>query len=77
MIDARMATIVRADRAPRHLPVPRDAEEYAFQLEGEEPEVQLFNNATEQKLKPNYSDFKHQKQAIRGVPLTDATPIGG
>jgi hypothetical protein len=56
-----LAIFVRAPSAIRHpIPEPRDALEEAFVIEGREPEVQLFNGASEQKLSPNYTDYENR-----------------
>jgi hypothetical protein len=34
-----------------------DRGEYEYQMDGLEPEVQLFGDASEEKLAPNYSDW--------------------
>lgn len=53
---------IRSALAPRHIAPPPGSEEYALQLDGMEPDVQLFGGAQEEKLAPNYSDWLRARE---------------
>lgn len=62
--------VVALSRLPTQASVPRylggvipfDAEDWEYRLEGRDPQVQLFNDAQEEKAKPNYSDYERWRE---------------
>ena len=56
-MERRAMNIVRVHSQPLIMEPPLDAEEYEYRLLGAEPDIRLFNGATEEKTAPNYSDF--------------------